>query len=65
MHVVTGHPHCRQTKSFQSLRALLKILLTFRAITDGSKNAGGGMGGGQFSFGRAISEVQGDAPLLL
>ena len=65
MHVVIGHPHCRQTKSFQSLRVLLKILLIFRAITDGSKNAGGGMGGGQFSFGRAISEAQGDAPLLL
>lgn len=60
-----GHPHSMQTKSFQSLRVLLTILLIFRAITDGSKNAGGGIGGGEFSLARTIPEVLGDAPLLL
>lgn len=59
-------PHCRQTKSFQSLRALLTILLIFRAKKEGSKNAGGGMGGGgRPSLAGIISEVQGDASLLL
>lgn len=52
-----GHPHCMQTKSFQSLRVLLRILLIFRAMNVGTKNAGGGTGGGELSLAGTISEA--------
>lgn len=62
--MASGHPHCRQTNSFQSLRVLLTILLIFWAMKEGSKNAGGGMGGGEPSLAGTISVVQGEGSLL-